>query len=182
MNKLDDALWAACGKFHGHQCPGLAIGFKAVEGAVGELGLDIENPSIDEELVCVTENDACGVDAVQRLLGCTYGKGNLIPRLRGKMAFSFFDRLTGRGVRLCLKPGAEDDRTRDEAMRYLLETPYTELFVISKPPYSLPEQARIFNSQCCTKCGEETAEYALRFQNRKPVCLDCYDAYQREGF
>lgn len=179
---LTSELWDACGDFHGHKCPGLAIGFKAVEGAVEELGLDIDNPSIDEELVCVTENDACSTDAVQRLLGCTYGKGNLIPRLRGKMAFSFFDRLTGRGVRLCLKPRIEDGKTRDEAMRYLLEHPYTELFDISKPSYALPEQARLFNSQLCTKCGEETAEYALRFQNRQPVCLDCYDAYQREGF
>ena len=98
------------------------------------------------------------------------------------MAFSFFDRLAGRAVRLCLKPCIEDDKTRIEAMNYLLEHPYTDLFDISKPSYALPEQARLFNSRLCSKCGEETAEYALRFQNRKPVCLDCYDAYQRDGF
>ena len=65
--------------------PGLAIGFKAVEGAIAELGLsDDDLPAVDEEIVCVTENDACGVDAVQYLLGCTFGKSNLITRVRGK--------------------------------------------------------------------------------------------------
>ena len=88
---LERALWEKAAVFHGHTCPGLAIGLKACEGAVAELGLDASAlPAIDEEIVCVTENDACGVDAVQVLLGCTYGKSNLIPRLCGKMAFSFF--------------------------------------------------------------------------------------------
>ncbi len=92
---LDETLWHKVATFHGHMCPGLAIGFKACEGAIEELGLDVSKlPAVNEEVVCVTENDACGVDAVQVLLGCTYGKSNLIPRLRGKMAFSFFSYAT----------------------------------------------------------------------------------------
>ena len=47
-----------------HECPGLAIGVKACEAAKEKLGLDF---SPDEQVVCVTENDACGVDAVQVL-------------------------------------------------------------------------------------------------------------------
>lgn len=91
--------------FHGHICPGMLIGFKAVEGAIAQLGLNDEAlPAVDEEIVAVVENDACGVDAVQVLLGCTYGKSNLIARIRGKMAFSFFSRDTGKSVRLVLKP------------------------------------------------------------------------------
>ena len=91
--------------FHGHICPGMLIGFKAVEGAIDQLGLSDEAlPAVDEEIVAVVENDACGVDAVQVLLGCTYGKSNLIARIRGKMAFSFFSRNTGKSV---LNPSAE---------------------------------------------------------------------------
>lgn len=179
---LSAEQWDCVAAFHGHKCPGLAIGFKACEGALGELGLNAsEWPSADEELVCVTENDACGVDAVQALLSCTYGKGNLIPRLRGKMAFSFFVRGTDCAVRLCLKAD-RNDLPRDEYMAYLLDTPYQELFAITRPGYTLPEEARIFGSQCCAVCGEETAEYALRVQGGQLVCLDCYNAYQREGF
>ena len=66
--------------------PRLAIGFKACEVAVKKLGV---GRAEDEEIVCVTENDACGVDAVQAILGCSIGKGNLIYRGTGKQAFSF---------------------------------------------------------------------------------------------
>ena len=56
---LDLAYWDKVAEFHGHKCPGLAIGFKAAEAAIGELELSDANlPAIDEEIVCVTENDA----------------------------------------------------------------------------------------------------------------------------
>ena len=51
-------LWDKCVAFHGHSCPGLAIGFRAATLALELLGL--EEGARDEELVCVTENDACG--------------------------------------------------------------------------------------------------------------------------
>ena len=180
---LETTLWEKVVAFHGHECPGLAIGFKAVEGAASALGLAGDlNPSADEELVCVTENDACGVDAIQVLLGCTAGKSNLIFRIRGKMAFSFFVRETGAAVRLVLKPKPDPDMGRDDYLAYLLSTPAEELFDFGKPSYPLPEPARLFASQICAACGESTAEFGLRIQDGKPVCLDCYKAYEREGF
>ncbi len=179
---LSESLWESVVGFHGHQCPGLAIGFKACEGAIAELGLDASRlPAIDEEIVCVTENDACGVDAVQVLLGCTYGKANLIPRLRGKMAFSFFVRDTDRRVRLVLD-AKNYDMSREEYQNHLLSTPYDRLFKVGEPSYALPEPARLFPSRECAVCGESTAEFGLRVQGGKLVCLDCYDAYEREGF
>ena len=85
--------------FHGHSCPGLSIGIRASELARRELG-DLP----DTRMVCMTETDMCGVDAVQYLIGCTFGKGNLIYRDYGKMGFTFFNRRTGEGVRLAMKP------------------------------------------------------------------------------
>lgn len=180
---LDLAYWEKAATFHGHKCPGLAMGFKAVEGAVELLGLDPSNlPAVDEEIVCVTENDACGVDAVQAILGCTYGKSNLIERLRGKMAFSFFSRTIGKRARLVLKAGCGQGMERSEFQDYLVSTPYDQLFDVKEPDFELPESARIFRSHVCAKCGESTAEYALRVQEGELVCPDCYDAYEREGF
>lgn len=179
---LSRAYWEKVAAFHGHTCPGLAIGFKACEGAIVELGLRADDlPTFDEDIVCVTENDACGVDAVQSLLGCTYGKGNLVPRLRGKMAFSFFSRDTDRSVRFCLKPGCGDGLERSAFQEHLLSTPYDRLFDITTPSYELPERARMFGSRSCAVCHEKTGEYALRVQDGQLVCLDCYDAYGREG-
>lgn len=67
----DDGLWERCAAFHGHICGGLAIGYKAAVYAARSLGLRF---SSDEELVCIAENDACGIDAIQVALGCTLGK------------------------------------------------------------------------------------------------------------
>ena len=148
--------------FHGHICPGMLIGFKAVEGAIAQLGLSDEAlPAVDEEIVAVVENDACGVDAVQVLLGCTYGKSNLIARIRGKMAFSFFSRDTGKSVRLVLKPECGEGLSREEYTEYLFTHPYEELFDVKEPFYELPEKARLFASQQCVKCGERPPNSAF---------------------
>lgn len=96
--------------FHGHSCPGLAIGIRAAELALREL----ENPA-DSEIVAVVETDMCGVDAIQFLTGATVGKGNLIHRDHGKMAFSFFRRATGRGFRAVLNPDARGGMDEDMA-------------------------------------------------------------------
>jgi formylmethanofuran dehydrogenase subunit E len=73
--------------FHGHNCPGLSIGIRVSEVAMKELNIqDATAP------VCVTETDMCGVDAIQFLTGCTFGKGNLIHKDYGKNVFTFYDR------------------------------------------------------------------------------------------
>ena len=87
--------------FHGHWCPGLAIGIRAAEWALKEMGGKAE----DEEIVAVVETDMCGVDAIQYLIGCTYGKGNLIHRDYGKNAFNFYRRRDDKAARIVAKPG-----------------------------------------------------------------------------
>ena len=63
------------------------------------LGSTIPGPK-DEELVCIAENNSCSVDAVQSLLGCTTGKGNLILVDNGKQAFTFYSRDQNRAMRI----------------------------------------------------------------------------------
>jgi len=58
---MNSELWQKCIEFHGHICPGLAIGFRACEAAIEKLDLTF---SKDEEVMCITETDACGVDAI----------------------------------------------------------------------------------------------------------------------
>lgn len=171
---MDNQLWRKCIEFHGHSCPGLAIGFKASEAIKKILNISY---SEDEEIVCVTENDACGVDAIQVILGCSVGKGNLIFRIRGKQAFTFYNRKTGESVRLVLKEMPEMDR--EARKNYLLHSDGREIFEIKKPLYTLPEKARIFPSIICEECGEKTAEPMIRLVDGKKLCLDCYSPYGR---
>lgn len=70
---MDEETWRARVRFHGHSCPGLAIGCRAAEFAMDGLGISMERAKY-EELVCVTENDACGVDAIQRACGSRSAK------------------------------------------------------------------------------------------------------------
>ena len=164
-------------EFHGHACPGLAIGVRACEAAMAHLGLTFAK---DEEVVCVTENDACGVDAVQVLTGCSMGKGNLIHKSTGKMAFSFFCRTNKKGVRLVFKkPFAGEGMDRAAMQRHILTAPIEELFEIKEPSYAPPERARLFAGVVCEQCGESCAEHAARLQGGKKVCLDCFADYGR---
>ena len=98
MKSFEDAV-----KFHGHSCGGLAMGYKLAEYVTKLLDVTF---SEDEELVCIAETDSCTVDAIQVFLGCTAGKGNLFVNKWGKTAFSFYNRKTGKSVRLVAIPDA----------------------------------------------------------------------------
>jgi formylmethanofuran dehydrogenase subunit E len=174
---MDQQLWQKCVEFHGHECPGLAIGFKACEAAKKKLGISF---SKDEEIVCATENDACGVDAVQVITGCTLGKGNLIYRGTGKNAYTFFRRDTGEKLRVVLKPNnGSKDLSRKERQQAILKSPVEELFEFKNPGFDLPQKARLFNTLICEKCGEGAPEHKIRIMDDKKVCLDCFEDYSR---
>lgn len=168
-------LWQKTIAFHGHVCPGVAIGFRAALYAMELLELDFSD---DEQAVCITENDACGVDAIQAVLGCSVGKGNLLFHLRGKQAFSFYRRSTGRSVRLVLNP-RPSGMSREESLRWMLEKPAAELFTVKETTIALPEAARIFDSYVCDCCGEVTGANWIRLSGDKKLCLDCYPTYDR---
>ncbi|HOJ11779.1 MAG TPA: FmdE family protein [Clostridiales bacterium] len=173
MNKQ---LWDKSVAFHGHECPGLAIGFKACEAAAEKMQLEFSD---DEEIVCVTENDACGVDAVQAIFSCTLGKGNLIYRGTGKQAFSFFNRKTGQKFRVCLKPSQNKGMDRDQWKEYLLNSQVDEIFTFSEPKFDLPERARLLKTVVCEICEEGTPEHKAHLQDGKIVCADCFKTYDR---
>ena len=168
--------WEDCAQFHGHKCPGLAIGYRAAVLAMEKLGLS--EGSQDEELVCISENDACGVDAIQVVLGCSIGKGNLLFHMTGKQAFSFFNRKTGKAARLVLRERPAF-ATKEESFEYMQNREPEELFDVKEPVCQVPENARLFQSYSCDCCGEMTAEHMLRLQGGKKLCLDCWKEYDR---
>jgi formylmethanofuran dehydrogenase subunit E len=59
-NKLDETI-----AFHGHWCPGLAIGVRAAGWAIPEMG-----KSSAEGIVAVVETDVCSVDARVLCIPC----------------------------------------------------------------------------------------------------------------
>ncbi len=172
---MNQEYWDKARKFHGHECPGLAIGVKLCQAVVEKMNL---SPAIDEELVCISENNACGVDAVQVLMGCTMGKGNLIYKPRGKQAFTFINRDKGQAMRFYLK-ARNDLMERLEYQEYLLSAPIDELFDCEPVEIKIPEKARLFSSLSCEVCGEFASENKIRLQEGEKLCLDCFDDYSR---
>jgi formylmethanofuran dehydrogenase subunit E len=184
-----------CVDFHGHLCPGLAIGFQASRVLLKRLGV---RKASDEECVAIVENDACGADAVQVMTGCTFGKGNFIFRNYGKHAFSLLDRKKGRGIRVCLRQEAILGRgepsgisakgqrknpatkevtpsrlSREERIRKILQASPEWLFDIEEAPFEIPPEARVVPSQECHVCGELTKVDLLRSIRGRKVCIPC---------
>lgn len=172
---MNQGNWEKAVAFHGHECPGLAIGVKVCEAAVEKVGL---HPALDEEIICITENDACGVDAIQALMGCTLGKGNLIYKGTGKHAFTFLHRKSGKAMRFYLKASA-NGMERFQYLEYLLNAPVEDIFDCREVTIQPPEQARRFASIVCEGCGEAAPEHRMRLQEGKQVCLDCFQEYHR---
>ncbi|HWR45376.1 FmdE family protein [Sporomusa sp.] len=187
--------------FHGHCCPGLTIGYLAAKTALNHLKVE---RAADEELVAIVESDGCGIDAVQVLLGCTIGKGNLIYKDHGKQAYTIGNRRTGQAVRVVVTGGAVPLTPEQEALRNevfngqaspeqdaawhklqsertarLLTTPPEEIFKIQDIELKLPPEAKIFNSVICAYCGEKVMEARARLKNGKIACLACTEEYNR---
>ena len=167
--------WQDCVAFHGHECGGLTIGYQASLYAIRLLELEF---SADEQVVCIAENDACGIDGIQVMLGCSIGKGNLLFHMRGKQAFSFYNRKTGKSVRLVLKPKPEG-MTKEASFAYYQGCKPEDMFDVKETTISLPEQARMFDSYVCDCCGETTGANWIRLAGDKKLCLDCYKSYDR---
>lgn len=167
--------WQDCVAFHGHECGGLTIGYKASLYAIELLNLEF---SADEQVVCIAENDACGVDAIQVMLGCSVGKGNLLFRMRGKQAFSFYNRKNGKSVRLVLKP-KPDGMSKQQSFNYYQSSKPEGMFDVKETTISLPEKARLFDSYTCECCGESAGANWIRLVDGKKLCTDCYKAYDR---
>ena len=113
MKEFEDITFNEVVEFHGHACPGLAVGYRMTREAMEYLNNNYR--AEDEELVAIVENDACGTDAVQYLSGCTFGKGNFIFQDHGKMVYSFYFRKTGKAVRISRPTQA---RTKTEEMTW----------------------------------------------------------------
>jgi len=184
-----------CETFHGHVCGGLAIGYVAAKAGMEWLE---EQRALDEELVVIVETDACCVDAIQVLAGCTFGKGNLIYKDYGKMGFTFFNRRTGQGVRLSMKPdtfrvndrqielfrktrdGSINDAEREELSTLgsqrtveVLNTRAEDLFSMTPVTAGMPDKARIEPSKPCSRCGEPTMASKLEAVDGHMVCRGC---------
>jgi formylmethanofuran dehydrogenase subunit E len=190
-------------KFHGHKCPGLALGYRGAVIALEELRTD---PSHDEELVAIVENDACGIDALQVVTGCTAGKGNLVFRDYGKHVYTLINRRNNYAVRVATRPDfstssldpafaglrnkvmsgkATDKETEsyekhlDNVCNLILTVPYGDIFSVRRVEEKVPEKATIYKSVPCECCGELVSEHRVRNVGGKNLCIPCAEMNEK---
>ncbi len=194
MHKISVKTYDDVVGFHGHSCIGTALGYRVARKAVEWLNA---NRSKDEEIVVLVENDSCAVDAIQVVTGCTFGKGNLIFRDIGKRGYTFFNRDTGKGVRIVENyrpletPEIKDLRAavfggtateeqwaafRDysaRAVEEILCAPEGELFNAKDVIGAPPPRARLFETLACDGCGEKVMEPRAIKTSKGVFCADC---------
>jgi len=147
----------------------------------------------------------CGVDAVQYMTGCTFGKGNLIHKDYGKNAFTFFRRRDGKAARLVLNAGVYGDagpalgklarKMREEGLteeedkswreiraavsKRIMESDFSDVFEIKAPADSMPKTARILAPMVCEACGESVMESRTRHFGGRHLCIPCFEALEK---
>lgn len=185
-------------RFHGHFCPGLAIGVRAAELALREIAPH----AADEEMIAIVETDMCGVDAIQFMTGCTFGKGNLIYLDYGKNAFTFIRRSDGKALRIVTRPqswgesNAEHldltdkiqsgeaspeacERLKDlirQRGQAILDLPLEQLFDVQVVEPRIPDKACVRESIQCEACGEMVMETRIRILEGRKLCIPCFEA------
>ncbi len=169
MNSRED-WWEEAVRFHGHSCPGLAIGVRLALDFLEDTGVSRAG---DEELAVAAETDACGVDGFQAVLGCTAGKGNLWVFTRGKHAFTVFSRAEPGGRRYFWHGTGLPGQSRPEKIRHYLTGPREDLYTQGPARAPRPPEASLWPSRKCGQCGESTAEPNLRVRDGRLLCLDC---------
>jgi formylmethanofuran dehydrogenase subunit E len=181
-------------RFHGHECPGVAFGVRVAEAVLDRLG------SPDGGLVGVTETDACAVDALQVLTGCTMGKRTLIHQDNGRNVFTFWDRDSGKGVRVRALAGGVVYRTpelwelsdrigegtateqeqarfaalQDERITRLLDLPEGEFMAVEEVDAPVPAPKHVAQVDLCAECGEPTSVETLHDHRGRMLCPPCH--------
>ncbi len=185
-------------KFHGHKCPAMPLGVRAGLAAMRTLGVE---RSRDKELFLRSETGkdhaaGCFLDGLMLATGCTYGKSNIRKLYYNKMAFTLVDTVTGRSVRLSLKPDffakslnspfvqqrkagvAPQDipaEIADPLVEKVLSIPEEAFLNIEPVQEEKVEKKRgIFVAKACDKCGELVFINKLRLDvDGKLCCLPC---------
>lgn len=203
--ELEELLLRA-GEFHGHFCPGLAMGVMAASHAVQQM--DWPSGGM-EHLVAIVETNNCFADGVQYVTGCTFGNNALVFRDLGKTAFTLAGR-DGTGIRIAARPrkrqddayaalfkkvvkeraGDQEDEGRYRQMARqrsfeLLDRDVEELFSVNEISVDLPAYASIHDTVICEACGEPTMATRVVERDGRRVCLTCakksYDELTGDG-
>jgi formylmethanofuran dehydrogenase subunit E len=184
MESLDELMGKAEAA-HGHLCAGLILGVRMALLGLERLGIEDPRGADRKRLITYVEIDRCATDAIGLVTGCRLGKRALKFRDWGKMAATFVDLASGRGVRIVALENSRElarqlyphieSKSRQQMLAYR-ELADAQLFSeqwvrVSVDPAELPgyKADRIL----CPRCGEGVNFGRFLEVGGQRLCLSC---------
>jgi len=184
MESLDELLRKAEAA-HGHLCAGQILGVRMALLGLDRLGTADPLEVDRKRLVTYVEIDRCATDAIGLVTGCRLGKRALKFRDWGKMAATFVDLASSRGIRIVALDSSRELARRlypdiegvsRQQMQAYRELPVDQLFReqwvrVSVAETELPgyKGERIL----CALCGEGVNFGRFSQIGDERLCLSC---------
>jgi len=184
MKSLEEYLRDA-EQAHGHLCAGQVLGVRMAMLGLVKLGINDPQGKDRKRLVTFVEIDRCATDAVAVVTGCRLGKRALKFRDWGKMAATFVDVNSGKGIRIAAKESSKalardmypevESKNRQQMLAYrnmadedLFATQWVK---VELPPEEFPgyKGERIV----CDSCGEGINFRREVRRDGKTLCQSC---------
>jgi len=170
---------------HGHLCAGQVLGVRMAMLGLKKLGIEDPQGKDRKRLVTIVEIDRCATDAIMVVTGCRLGKRALKFRDWGKMAATFVDVETGKGVRVAARESAKTlarskhPETTDKnlaQMRAYEDMPDDQMFRtqwvnVNLPPEEFPGYKG--EHVVCQHCGECISFRREVRRGEKVLCRAC---------
>lgn len=161
--------------FHGHTCTGIILGVRMARAALNYLGID--DPAKNRDFIVYCEIDRCLTDAVQSVTGLSLGKRRLKAKEYGKMAASFIDMNTHKGIRIVMNAKQEAPENVDQ-IKFWDQFTDEEVFkfepvMVDLKPEDLPGPP--VKKAVCENCHEKIMDGKDVMKDGKVLCRACAD-------
>ena len=191
MNDISHFLKASQGR-HSHLCPRQVLGVRIALAGLRMLEIDPTTNRV-RALLVISETDGCFVDGIEVTARVSVGHRTLKIEDYGKIAATFVDVRSGRGVRLCPVPGV-----RELAISYY---PEQRAYFAQLKAYQIIPDRQLLRAEWitltrdllqivgtprqrayCIRCGEEIINGREVQENGMPTCMACAGpTYYRAG-
>jgi len=184
MESFDELLQKAEAA-HGHLCAGQILGVRMALLGLRRLGIEDPRGADRKRLVTFVEIDRCATDAIGLVTCCRLGKRTLKFRDWGKMAATFVDLASDRGVRIvALEDSRElarqlypqvESKSQQQMLAYR-ELADAQLFTeqsmrVALDPAELPGSRG--DRFLCPRCGEGVNFGRFVEVEGERLCLSC---------
>lgn len=108
---IEKTPWEQVIDFHGHTCPGIALGYRVATIAQKELGL---RPTPESELLVKASTRSCALDAFQIINKATLGRGTIRVEETHQSIYQFYFTGTHEILKITLNPSLMDQLASTE--------------------------------------------------------------------